>query len=55
MTLGTLLKAWRKSEDISTQEAAKRIGLGAMTYNRIERGKPCNMDALATILIWMIR
>ena len=55
MTLGTLLKAWRKSEEISTQEAAKRIGLGAMTYNRIERGESCNMEALATILVWLIR
>lgn len=55
MKLGSLLKAWREAEGFTTVQAAKVIGLPAMTYNRIERGKLCKADALATILIWMIR
>lgn len=55
MRVGPILKLWRESKGLTVREAAKLIGLGAMTYNRIERGKSCNADAAAAIIVWLIR
>ena len=35
------------------REAAKQIGIGSSTLNRIENGKPCDMATFCLVICWL--
>jgi DNA-binding XRE family transcriptional regulator len=35
------------------REAAKQIGIGSSTLNRIESGKPCDIDTFCLVIVWL--
>jgi transcriptional regulator with XRE-family HTH domain len=54
MRLGTVIRKWRLMEDRSVRDVAKEVGVSAATFHRVEQGKPCDSDTLATIFMWLI-
>lgn len=38
MNIGTVLRSWRHHEEMSLEQAAKKIGLPLSTLDRVEKG-----------------
>lgn len=54
MRLGTILRKYRKMEELTVRDLALEIGLSAPTLSRIERGEKMDGDTLVKILGWML-
>lgn len=54
MKLSKALKFIREESGLSVREQAAEIGLTHTTYWRIERGKACDLPALAKLLTWLM-
>jgi hypothetical protein len=54
MKLGLVLKKWREGEQRSVRFAAREIGIHHATLFRLEQGLPCDVDTLATVLMWLL-
>lgn len=53
MQLGSVLKKWRRMEDITVRAASKLMGVSAATLCRIENGETMDGVTLARILTWL--
>lgn len=53
MNIGTVLRRWRRGEDLGVREAAKRLGISHGTLSRIERGEKMDADTLLKIFCWL--
>lgn len=50
-TLAETIKAWRTRADISTREAAERLGMSRRTLEHIEQGRPYSNERLLRLAI----
>lgn len=55
MRLGEVLKGWRTNNKLTVRDAAKKLCIPSAVYHRIERGESCNSEALAAIIVWLVR
>lgn len=53
MMVGTMIRCWRRIEDIGIREAAKEIGVSHGTLSRIERGDQMDAYTMMKLLRWL--
>lgn len=51
--VGTMIRCWRRIEDVSIREAAKQIGVSHGTLSRIERGDQMDAYTMMKLLTWL--
>ncbi len=54
MKIGSIIRVWRRAQDMGVREAAKLIGVSHGTLSRIERGEEMQGKTLAKILRWLL-
>lgn len=54
MRIALLFKAWRHREELSEEEAGKRIGLTRDSYRRVEQGQPMAPATFMRIMQWIM-
>lgn len=53
MMVGTMIRCWRRIEDVGIREAAKQIGVSHGTLSRIERGEQMDAYTMMKLLRWL--
>lgn len=53
MMAGTVIRCWRRIEDVGIREAAKQIGVSHGTLSRIERGDQMDAYTMMKLLRWL--
>lgn len=53
MMVGTMIRCWRRIEDVGIREAAKQIGVSHGTLSRIERGDQMDAYTMMKLLRWL--
>lgn len=53
LNLAEVLRQWRYGSRLTVREAAKRIGIGYSTLNRIEGGEHPGGETLVQLLTWL--
>lgn len=53
MMVGTMIRCWRRIEDVGIREAAQQIGVSHGTLSRIERGERMDAVTMMKLLRWL--
>jgi transcriptional regulator with XRE-family HTH domain len=53
MMVGTMIRCWRRIEDVGLRDAAKQIGVSHGTLSRIERGDQMDAYTMMKLLRWL--
>lgn len=53
MMIGTMIRCWRRIEDVGIREAARQIGVSHGTLSRIERGDQMDAYTMIKLLRWL--
>jgi transcriptional regulator with XRE-family HTH domain len=53
MMVGTMIRCWRRIEDVGIREAAKQIGVSHGTLSRIERGDQMDAYTMMKLMRWL--
>lgn len=53
MMVGTMIRCWRRIEDVGIREAAQQIGVSHGTLSRIERGEQMDAATMMKLLRWL--
>ena len=53
MMIGTMIRCWRRIEDVGLREAATQIGVSHGTLSRIERGDQMDAYTMMKLLRWL--
>lgn len=53
MMVGTMIRCWRRIEDIGIRDAARQIGVSHGTLSRIERGDQMDAYTMMKLLRWL--
>jgi len=55
MILGSVIRKWRASSDLSLRDAAKKMNLDVAALQRIEQGKMPSAETLRAILFFLLK
>lgn len=53
MKLGTVIRRYRVTNELSLREVGKEIGIGAATLMRLEQGRDPDGRTVAKVLAWL--
>lgn len=54
MKLGTVIRRYRVTNELSLREVGKEIGIGAATLMRLEQGRDPDGRTVAKVLAWLL-
>lgn len=54
MKLGTVIRKYRVTNELTLREVGKEIGIGPATLMRIEQGRDLDGATLAKVLAWLM-
>lgn len=53
MKLGTVIRRYRVTNELTLREVGKEIGIGAATLMRLEQGRDMDSRTMAKVLAWL--
>lgn len=53
MKLGTIIRRYRVTSELTLREVGKEIGIGAATLMRLEQGREMDSSTMAKVLAWL--
>lgn len=53
MKLGTVIRKYRVTSELTLREVGQEIGIGAATLMRLEQGRDMDSRTMAKILAWL--
>lgn len=53
MKLGTIIRKYRVTSELTLREVGKEIGIGPATLMRLEQGRDPDGQTLAKVLTWL--
>lgn len=55
MKLGTVIRKYRVTNELTLREVGKEIGIGAATLMRLEAGREPDGRTIAKVLAWLFK
>lgn len=53
MKLGTIIRRYRVTSELTLREVGKEIGIGAATLMRLEQGREMDSSTMTKVLAWL--